>query len=676
MPKELKIELAEKTPDGIYVFKLVGSLAVEGAAGIQGLFDVCVREKVYRIVLDLAAVNFISSAGMGALLSSVGELRKNSGDMIFVKMQDKIMGVFKNLDVLDYFIVADDVDHAVERFRSGKLPRPPSLEELTAAAALPPVFEEAGQTRALFSLIAAYADIFDGDAELSHKFSQVVDITANYLALKQCAFIPLADELTPAATAAGGDVPPPTPTVIKVLTKALRGKEMVAVEQFRGLNKEVAAWFAHSGARFLLPLGSAPSPVALFVVSDKRDGEPISADEKRILRYLRTSFNLALRTFALERAATVAPETEQEFERKHMELETLFAFARELTGAGDTGEMLPTFLMMVTGQFGTNRALALLEDTRGDFAASATRGLGTDDLSRFTLPPVGVAAALGAAGGPTTTSELALVLDEAHRSQLKPFTDEGLALLAPMRFKKRVVGIVALGGKISGHDFDENEFRLLAALADLAAVSIESSQVLEKIKHVYSGVTRALISAIEAKDKFTRGHTERVTRYAAALAGELGLDEDDNQNLLFGAVLHDIGYIGVSEEALRMPNGISEEQLNEIRRHPTIGTHILKDIPFLEPALAGVRHHHEHFDGSGYPDGLAGEEIPLIARIIAVADAFDAMTSERRYRDAKTLKEAVGEIKKTRGVQFDPVIADAFIGLLDKGRLKIIKSKT
>jgi HD-GYP domain-containing protein (c-di-GMP phosphodiesterase class II) len=289
------------------------------------------------------------------------------------------------------------------------------------------------------------------------------------------------------------------------------------------------------------------------------------------------------------------------------------------------------------------------------------------------MPREGLAEIVGAQIGPAVLAVISLTLDEEYRPQIKPFVNQGLAVLAPMRFKNRLIGIVALGAKISGRDFDPEELRLLDALVNLAAVSIETALLLEKTKKNYSGLVRALISAIEAKDTFTRGHTERVTLYAAAIADEIGLTEEERQNLLFGAVLHDVGYLGVPEEILRMPNGITEEQLDELRRHPLIGCNILKDIPLLSKALDAVRSHHECYDGSGYPDGLAGEDIPIIARIVAVADTFDAITTDRRYRKAKSKEEALKEIKKNRGSQFDPAVADLFIELVESGRLEVIK---
>ncbi|MGD8717643.1 MAG: HD domain-containing protein [Candidatus Zixiibacteriota bacterium] len=673
MAKELSIRLAEKTPDGVHIFRVSGALGVEGSAGIQGLLDACMKEGVNKIVLDLHEVGFISSAGMGAFLSAVGELRKKTGDIIFARMQDKILSVFKNLDVLDYFIVADDVEQAVERFRGGQLPQPPSIEELTAGSGHAGR-EEVGASAALFSLLAAYADILGTDADASVQLSQIVDVTANYLAIEQCAFVPLTEALGLATAAARGAPPAPTAEVKSVLAGSLAGKEIVAVDQLPTINKELAAWAAESRAHFIMPLAVGGKPVALLAVGDKKDGKSISTEEKRILRYLRTSLNLALEGRMLARQlAGESPGDKKVISRRTMEMETLFSVSQSLAGAMETEKMLPTFLMMITGQYGTDRAAVLLPGAGGEFVVRSSRGVDESALSEMVLPKKGLAEIVGAQIGPAVLAVISLTLDEEYRPQIKPFVNQGLAVLAPMRYKNRLIGIVALGAKISGRDFDPDELRLLDALVNLAAVSIETALLLEKTKKNYGGLVRALISAIEAKDKFTRGHTERVTLYAAALADEIGLPEEERQNLLFGAVLHDVGYLGVPEEILRMPDGITEQQLEELRQHPLIGCNILKDIPLLSKALDAVRSHHESYDGSGYPDGLAGEDIPIIARIVAVADTFDAITTDRRYRKAKSKEEALEEIKKNRGTQFDPAIADRFVELVESGRLDTIK---
>jgi anti-anti-sigma factor len=675
MARELSIKITTKTPDGIHVFRVSGTLGVEGSAGIQGLLDACLKEKVFRIVLDLQGVDFISSAGMGAFLSAVGEMRKNEGDIIFVKMQNKILSVFKTLDVLDYFIVADDVDQAVERFRGGKLPKPPSLEELTGGVA--EAYAAPRVPQALFSLLAAYSDILGGNREFDRKLSQMVDVTANYMGLSQCAFLPLADEVGLAAVSARDKLPPVDDSVRSALADNLPAQGTVGAEELASYGRLLGKWADKNRIQFVLPFSIGDRVVAVLVVGEKRDGAAVVSEERRLLRYLGTSLNLALDKYV---TANLSPEdhspgAKREIGRKAMEMETLFSVSQSLAEALETEKMLPTLLMMATGQFSTDRAVVLLRARDGGLEVAAARGLDAEALHELTIPPLGLADVVDGHAGPVLADALAGEMEDQDRRQLEPFVKKGIAALAPIRFKNRLIGIVGLGAKLSGRGFDADELRLLGALVNLAAVSIETARLLEKTKKNYGGLVRALISAIEAKDKYTRGHTERVTLYASALADEVGVREDQRQDLLFGAVLHDVGYLGVPEDVLRMPDGVTEEQLTELRRHPLIGAEILRGIPLLRNALDGVRYHHECYDGSGYPDGLAGEDIPLIARVIAVADSFDAMTTDRRYRKAKTKEEAVEEIKASRGVQFDPAVADAFVRLLETGRLDVISTK-
>lgn len=676
MAKELAIRMVEKTPDGVHVFKVSGSLGVEGSAGIQGLLDACLKEKAYRIILDLQKVDFISSAGMGAFLSAVGEMRKKGGDIIFVKMQSKILTVFKTLDVLDYFIVADGVAQAIDRFRRGKLPKPPSLEELTAAATETAGTLEPRVGQALFSLLAAYADILGAPRETNRKLSQIVSVTANYLALGQCAFVPVADDAGLAATAARGNFPAVGDAVKSALADFAPSQGIVAAEELASHNRELAKWAAKNGVRLLLPLGPAEKAIAVLAVGEKKDGRAFTNEEKRLLRYLGTSLNLALETHLLTAAgAGEPPGAQKEIGRKVMEMETLFAVCQGLAEALEAEKMMPTLLMMATGQFSTDRAIILLDAAGGGWEVGAARGIADETLHALTIPPGALAALIDRQTGPALVDALARELEDRDHPQIEPFAEQGIAVLAPMRFKNRLIGIVGLGTKITGRAFGADELRLLGALVNLAAVSIETARLLEKTKKNYGGLVRALISAIEAKDTFTRGHTERVTLYASALADEVGLNQDQRQDLLFGAVLHDVGYLGVPEEILRMPDGITEEQLAELRRHPLIGVNILKGIPLLRNAADAVHYHHERYDGSGYPDGLAGEDIPFIARIVAVADTFDALTTDRRYRKAKSKAEAVEEINRNRGVLFDPAVVDAFVRLCEAGRLDVIKTK-
>ncbi len=179
-------------------------------------------------------------------------------------------------------------------------------------------------------------------------------------------------------------------------------------------------------------------------------------------------------------------------------------------------------------------------------------------------------------------------------------------------------------------------------------------------------IVEAAIEAIEAKDLYTRGHSSQVAHYARHIAAVLGFSPQELEMIRYSALLHDIGKIGIQEQVLTKPGPLTDREWEQIRTHPEVGEQILKPLKLLAPVLAGVRSHHERYDGSGYPDGLKGVEIPLQARIIAVADAFDAMTSDRAYRKALPREVAVRELQKGVGLQFDPEVVKAFLEVLGK----------
>jgi putative nucleotidyltransferase with HDIG domain len=182
----------------------------------------------------------------------------------------------------------------------------------------------------------------------------------------------------------------------------------------------------------------------------------------------------------------------------------------------------------------------------------------------------------------------------------------------------------------------------------------------------YDATVRALIQAVETKDYYTRGHSERVSKATVLIAREWGLREDRVNVIRYAGLLHDIGKLGVPTKVLQKQGKLNDAEFDAIKLHPMRGYEMLREITFLEEALTGVVHHHERMDGKGYPMGLVAEEIPEFARIIMVADAFDSMTSTRSYRAAKTVAEALVELRKWQGQQFDPVAVDALVRALEK----------
>jgi len=190
-------------------------------------------------------------------------------------------------------------------------------------------------------------------------------------------------------------------------------------------------------------------------------------------------------------------------------------------------------------------------------------------------------------------------------------------------------------------------------------------------QQAHTATLRALCQAVETKDFYTRGHSERVSRGSGMIARQIGMRSDRAEAVRFAGMLHDVGKLGVPTKVLQKDGRLTEEEYAAIQLHPMRGLEIVKDIGFLNEALAGIMHHHERMDGRGYPMGFAADEIPEFARIIAVADAFDSMTSTRAYRKATPVPEAITELRRGAGTQFDPKIVEAFIAALDHERWEL-----
>jgi putative nucleotidyltransferase with HDIG domain len=187
----------------------------------------------------------------------------------------------------------------------------------------------------------------------------------------------------------------------------------------------------------------------------------------------------------------------------------------------------------------------------------------------------------------------------------------------------------------------------------------------KEIHRSYLNTIKSLVTAVEARDTYTRGHSEKVTKFALDIANALGLSKEDKLMLIYCGRLHDIGKIGISDAILNKPGPLTMSERAEVQLHPVRAVEMLSHLKFLERGIPAIRHHHERYDGKGYPDGLKGKDIPLLARILGCADAFDAMTSDRAYRKKMDLDIVLRELKTNRGKQFDPDVLDAFMSTLN-----------
>lgn len=200
---------------------------------------------------------------------------------------------------------------------------------------------------------------------------------------------------------------------------------------------------------------------------------------------------------------------------------------------------------------------------------------------------------------------------------------------------------------------------------EIKRINTELSDTYEKLEKAYLDMVQTLRYTVEAKDPYTRGHSDRVSAYSVLIGKYLNLSDEDLRTLEVGGLFHDIGKIGIPDSILLKDSKLTDDEYSEIKNHPSIGAHILCNATIFQDIIPIVKHHHERFDGRGYPSQLKGEDIPYMARIAAVADTFDAMTSKRTYRDAMPLETVRAEIERCSGTQFDPEIAKVFLDILD-----------
>ncbi len=255
------------------------------------------------------------------------------------------------------------------------------------------------------------------------------------------------------------------------------------------------------------------------------------------------------------------------------------------------------------------------------------------------------------------------------------------SLLAPLRVGEKVVGLLCIGKHFGGGEYCEEDLQVLAMMSQQISVALynhklfsrlqrkvkENASLYENLRQIYHDTIQAFAAAIDAKDEYTRGHSARVAQYAVAIGKELGLPEDELEGLRLAGLLHDIGKITVDSSIIRKEECLNAKEVREMNRHPSVGYEILSNIKFPWGDLSTLaRHHHEKVDGKGYPDGIQGKDLLLGARIITLADAFDAMTSDRPYRDQIGLEETLREIKRCSGTQFDADIAELLFKALKK----------
>ena len=316
-------------------------------------------------------------------------------------------------------------------------------------------------------------------------------------------------------------------------------------------------------------------------------------------------------------------------------------------------------------------SLLLLDEETNELVFQVAQGKRADEVKAIRLK-----LGQGIAGTVALTGESVIVNDAWNDPRLFKGVDQKTdfrtrnLMAVPLKDKGKVIGVAEAINKLGGNDFTDQDLVLFESFANFATTAIINARLYEKINLLFYDTILALSSAIDAKDEYTRGHSERVTVYSIEIAKEMGLEKDKIKELQIAALLHDVGKIGIPERVLLKNDRLTEEEFAIMKKHPEIGKDILAHIKLLRNSLPGILEHHERPDGKGYPLGLKGKEISLYGRIIAVADTYDAMTSDRPYRKGLPDEVAISEIQKNAGKQFDEEVVKAFISAYKKGKIK------
>ncbi len=381
-----------------------------------------------------------------------------------------------------------------------------------------------------------------------------------------------------------------------------------------------------------------------------------------------TDTDLELMSILAAQTAEVLQNIEiyQEMQHKAEGLELLFDVNKNIGTVYNLRKLFETVLERAMQVMKAKRgSLLIYEKLNDELVVRASIGLNNNSTS-----PITASTASGIAGWVYQNVKPLLIRSVENSSYFDRENDEAYAgkdlIACPLNIRKKVFGVICLNDRQGGKHFTKDDLALLGALASQAAIAIENVELYASIRRDYINAVKALAAAVDAKDHYTHGHSNKVMAYSAIIARELGMGDKEVEKISYGALLHDVGKIGISESLLNKPSRLTPKEFDTIAMHPILGVSIVQNIESLRDLIPTILYHHERYNGGGYPEGKMGNTIPLGARIVAVADAWDVMTSDRAYRKALPISVAVAELKKCSNTQFDPELVELFLTALKK----------
>jgi GAF domain-containing protein len=399
--------------------------------------------------------------------------------------------------------------------------------------------------------------------------------------------------------------------------------------------------------------GELQNVAGVLAITRCKESPPLSQDDLELLTALSTQAAAALENARLYK----------QMQRINLQMANLIEISRNLTLTLDVDLVLRMVVEkavdLLQGEAGS---LLLVDPITDELIFKIALGPAGARLHDVRLPPgAGIAGTVVRTGRPLIVNDAKA--DPRHFADIDEWTAlvTNSLLCVPLANKGKIIGVLEVMNKMTGTPFDEQDRDSLSAFAVESSIALENARLYSDLKQAFTETVRVIAQAVEARDPYTAGHSERVTHIAIETAREMGWSPKQIELLEIGSLLHDVGKIGVSDAILRKPSSLTDEEYAEMKKHPIMGAKMLESINNLRPVLPYILYHQERFDGKGYPFGLAGTEIPIEGRILAVLDTLDAMTSDRPYRRGMTLEQALKEIRENRGSQFDPEVVDALM---------------
>ena len=454
----------------------------------------------------------------------------------------------------------------------------------------------------------------------------------------------------------------------KMLGATMRAKKFLTTHLKKGMFENLlpAEWLDAKAPLFHFNLPAKQIIAVPLTARDKLMGVLIVSNKVGKSAFTRADRNL---THTLTTDIAIAIQNTQLYERQHQINERqklLNQISQHLHQTIDLDELIPSIFTEVNKAIKAEaQSIWLVDEEKGIIKCRYATGPESEMLKGFA-----VSLTAQSVVGTSVSKKKSIIIKDAQKDRRRArsadewtgFVTRSL-MTVPLVLKDKSIGAIQAVNKRGGRLFNQEDLNLFRAIADSAALAVNNAQLVAELQNSYDLTLDALSAALDLRDRETEGHSRRVVEYTARLANEIGLDKDIIKNIRRGALIHDIGKIGVPDAVLHKPGPLNEEETKIIQRHPEAGYKMLAGIPYLREEIQIVLGHQEKWNGTGYPYGLHGEEITLGARLFMIADTFDALTSDRPYRQGRSYEAARQIIEQETGKQFDPQAVAAFLAV-------------